>query len=152
MCTPRAVTRRNKKSIPELVAYINTNHEIIANAMERHDDPTSRRDQAVDRLRAELRNRIRESLLTQRAIEQENGFTRGYLSQVLQGHVTLTARHVFGILQALDLPIGPFFQGLFAGPAKAEKESLSEIRERMARYDDALSQLERQGLIRTNGD
>ncbi|MCP3962862.1 MAG: hypothetical protein GY719_33910 [bacterium] len=106
-----------------------------------------RRDEAVDRLRAELRRKVRESDLTQRAIEEENGFTRGYLSQVLQGHVTLTARHVFGILFALDIAPGPFFQRLMGESRRDAGQSLSEIRERMARYDDALEQLERKGLI-----
>ena len=107
-----------------------------------------RRDEAVDRLRAELRRRVRESDLTQRAIEERNGFTRGYLSQVLQGHVTLTARHVFGILFALDIEPGSFFQRLMGGAGTTDP-SWSEIRERMARYDDALEQLECKGLIRS---
>ncbi len=101
------------------------------------------RDDMVNRLREELRRLIRENASTQRTLEEANGFTRGYLSQVLQGHVTLTARHVFGILLALEVPPAEFFQR-FLGD---HREPLSEIRERMDRYDAAFKQLERKGLL-----
>ena len=106
-----------------------------------------RRDEMVDRLREELRRLVRESASTQRDLEQANGFTRGYLSQVLQGHVTLTARHVFGILLALDISPGAFFRRLYEDRAPGGRPRLSEIRERMAVYDAALEQLERKGLL-----
>ena len=105
------------------------------------------RDDTVDRLRGELRRLVRESDATQRSIEIANGFTRGYLSQVLQGHVTLTARHVFGILFALDEPPARFFSRFFGGRPAAEEAPLSEIRERMSRYDAALKELEAKGLL-----
>ncbi len=106
-----------------------------------------RRDEAVKRLRRELRRLVRESDETQRSIEVANGFTRGYLSQVLQGHVTLTARHVFGILFALAVPPGRFFSRFFGERSAGADTSLSEIRERMSRYDAALKQLEEKGLL-----
>lgn len=106
-----------------------------------------RRDDTVDRLREKLRRAVRESGSTQRNVEEANGFSRGYLSQVLQGHVTLTARHVFGILLALQVPPDTFFSRLYGGDRRARHEHLSEIRERMAVYDAALEQLERKGLI-----
>ncbi len=107
----------------------------------------NQRDEMVDRLREELRRRVRESGSTQRALEAANGFTRGYLSQVLQGHVTLTARHVFGIILALGVPPAEFFSRLFGDRGSGRPEQLSEIRERMAVYDAALEQLTRKGLI-----
>ena len=106
-----------------------------------------RRDRAVERLRRALRSEVRNSHLTQRAIEETNGFTRGYLSQVLQGHVTLTIRHVFGILFALGIQPDAFFHQLFAQPPKTTGGPLSEIRERMARYDAALKELEEKGVL-----
>ncbi len=106
-----------------------------------------RRDAAVDRLRQLLRREIRESDLTQRSVEEVNGFTRGYLSQVLQGHVTLTTRHLIGILYALGISPESFFQRAFGSPLQTREEPLSEIRERMARYDDALKQLEEKGVL-----
>ncbi len=107
----------------------------------------ARRDHAVDRLLQALRREVRTSHLTQRAIEETNGFTRGYLSQVLQGHVTLTVRHVFGILFALDISPDTFFQTLFAATAETVTGPLSEIRERMERYDAALRELEDKGVL-----
>lgn len=106
-----------------------------------------KRDLAVDRLRQALRREVRTSRLTQRSIEATNGFTRGYLSQVLQGHVTLTVRHVFGILFALDIPPDTFFQQLFSTTTVSDDGPLSEIRERMARYDAALKELEDKGVL-----
>ena len=106
-----------------------------------------RRDAAVERLRQELRQQVRGSDMTQRAIEEENGFSHGYLSQVLQGHVTLTARHVFGILMALGIPPDAFFRRLFGDSGGGHDGPISEIRERMARYDAALKQLEDKGVL-----
>jgi transcriptional regulator with XRE-family HTH domain len=106
------------------------------------------RDQLVQQLRDELRRLVFESGQTQVAIEQANGFTRGYLSQVLHAHVSLTARHVFGILLALDVPPSRFFSRLFPVPGTVEPDGLlSEIRERMARYDSAIQELEDKGLV-----
>ncbi len=105
------------------------------------------RDEMADRLREELHRMVRQSGSTQRALEQANGFTRGYLSQVLKGHVTLTARHVFGILLALEASPSEFFHRFFEADWPNRPEPLSEIRERMARYDAALEQLERKGLF-----
>ncbi len=110
------------------------------------------RDGLVDRLREELRRMVRESGSTQRTVEEANGFTRGYLSQVLQGHVTLTARHVFGILLALGVSPDAFFLRLFEDGRQGRQERLSEIRERMAVYDAALEQLERKGLLTPEPD
>ncbi len=110
------------------------------------------RDELVDRLRAELRRMVRESGLTQRAVEEANGFTRGYLSQVLQGHVTLSTRHVFGISLALGLTPEELVPRLFEDRRLGRREHLSEIRERMAVYDAALEQLERKGLLSSEPD
>jgi len=109
------------------------------------------RDELVDRLRVELRRLVRESGSTQRTVEEANGFTRGYLSQVLQGHVTLSAKHVFGIVLALGVTPDAFFLKLFEG-RQSQHARLSEIRERMAVYDAALEQLERKGLLTPESD
>ncbi len=95
---------------------------------------------------------VRESGSTQRAVEEANGFTRGYLSQVLQGHVTLTAKHVFGVTLALGVPPDELFLRLFEDRRPGRPERLSEIRERMAVYDAALQQLERKGLLTPEPD
>ena len=115
-------------------------------------DVRQERDEIADRLREHLYLAVRRSGTTQRALEQANGFTRGYLSQVLKGHVTLTARHVLGILLALEIPPNEFFQRFFDPGWPGRPEPLSEIRERMARYDAALDQLERKGLLDADSD
>ncbi len=122
---------------------------------EQEHDEQKQRDEMVYRLREELRRKVRESGLTQRSLEETNGFTRGYLSQVLQGHVTLTARHVFGILVALEISPGAFFHRLFDDPGQDSWENMGEIRDirnRLDRYDAALKQLERKGLIAPESD
>lgn len=99
------------------------------------------RDEVVERIRRELRILVRESGWTQRRVEDANGFTPGYLSQVLQGHIALTVRHLYGILLVIEMTPEEFFSrvvGLASG---------DELRERMARYEAALDQLERQGLV-----
>jgi len=117
----------------------------LSEATDEAEPQQHHRDAAVERLRQELKRRVRASDQTQRAIEDANGFSHGYLSQVLQGHVTLTARHVFGILFALDIPPENFFWRLFRGSRR--DEPLSEIRERMDRYDAAIKQLEDKGVL-----
>ena len=52
-----------------------------------------------------------------------------------------------GILFALAVPPGPFFSRFFGEPPPAAETSLSEIRERMSRYDAALRELEEKGLL-----
>lgn len=104
-----------------------------------------RRDATVTAVLDALRRMVRESGRTQRSIEDDNGFRRGYLSQVLQGHITLTARHLIGILQSLECEPSAFFARL-EEPWQAAPV-LSEIRERLALHDRALAQLSRQGLV-----
>ena len=104
------------------------------------------RDAAVARVLTELRRLVRQSDKTQRAIEEENRFARGYLSQVLGGNMNLTARHIFGILLSLEVPPGAFFERAFSDDPAAGEE-LSEIRQRMSRYDNAIRELEEKGLV-----
>lgn len=109
---------------------------------------SERREEALAALCSELRRLVRESDKTQRAIEKEHGYTRGYLSQVLNGHVSLTARHVLAILFSLEIEPGAFFSRMFPVSKEPEdEEMLSEIRQRMARYDSAIEELEESGLL-----
>lgn len=104
-----------------------------------------RRDQAVSRVREMLRRAVRTSIHTQRSIERQNGFKPGYLSQVLQGHITLTVRHLVGILQALEIEPQTFFARLVEG--SDDQPELSEIRQRLKRYDAAIDELTDKGLL-----
>ncbi len=101
------------------------------------------RDEVVDRIRRELRVLILESGLTQRQVEEANGYAKGYLSQVLNGSITLTVRHMYGVLMAIGVEASEFFARVLP-----ELPRFDEIRERMARYDAALEQLESQGLVK----
>lgn len=97
-----------------------------------------------------LRHLVRASGRTQRSIELENGFQRGYLSQVLKGNITLTVRHLLGILGSLQVAASSFFSRLEQGDGDPSGAPLLlEIRERMARYDAAFEQLVERGLIET---
>jgi len=104
------------------------------------------RDLAVARVRDELRRLVRASGKTQRAIEAENRFSHGYLSQVFGGNMSLTVRHVFGILFSLDESPAAFFARIFPDDQEAA-EDLSEIRQKLSRYDTAIRELEAKGLV-----
>lgn len=68
-----------------------------------------------------LRWRIQCSTLTQRALERNLGFSKGYLSQVLRGHVDLKFNHLLSLLEALEIGAGDFFAELAEEPgARAE--------------------------------
>lgn len=105
------------------------------------------REDAAERVLLRLRSLVRASARTQRSIERVNGFQRGYLSQVLQGHITLTVRHLLGILKVLDLAPSQFFAELEGQGGYSDMPMLLEIRERMARYDAGLEQLAEKGLL-----
>ena len=122
--------------------------ESVFQGLSMNDDFVRRRDQSVTEVLDHLRRLVRESEKTQRNIEEENGFARGYLSQVLNGHMSLTVRHLFGILQALEIPPGEFFTRL-TGDSELQDSwlDMDEIRQRMARYDSVIKELEDQGLV-----
>lgn len=105
------------------------------------------RDEATDRVLRKLRRLVRQSARSQRSVEQENGFRRGYLSQVLKGHITLTVRHLLGILRALDVAPSRFFAEFEGRDRPREAPMLLEMRERMARYDAALEELTLKGIL-----
>lgn len=45
----------------------------------------------------------------QRDIEKAHGWSRGYLSQVFQGRITMTMAHVLAVLSSLDIGVQDFF-------------------------------------------
>ena len=56
-----------------------------------------------------LRWRIQCSPLTQRTLERQLSFSKGYLSQVLRGHVDLKIDHLLALLEALEVEPRDFF-------------------------------------------
>lgn len=102
------------------------------------------RDEIVERCRETLRRAVRDRGVSQRQIEERNGFTRGYLSQVLHGHITLTVRHFLGIALALGEDPGRLLDRALGG----ERDRWpAEVRQRLERYDDVIRQLEDRGLV-----
>ncbi len=102
------------------------------------------RDEIVDQIRSELARLVRNSQMTQRQLEKLNGFRQGYLSQVLKGHITLSVRHLLGILMAVDKSPAEFFASVLTEEGDPE---MDEIRQRMARYDAAFQALEERGFL-----
>lgn len=101
-------------------------------------------DASVENVRRRLRDQVRLSPLSQRQIEDHLGWSRGYLSQVLQGHITLSVGHLLGILSALERRPEVFFAEV-SGAASAD--SIDEIRQKLLLYDHAFAQLRAKGLI-----
>jgi transcriptional regulator with XRE-family HTH domain len=117
-----------------------------------------------------LRWRIQCSPLTQRALERQLGFSKGYLSQVLRGHVDLKLDHLFSLLEALEVAPGEFFAAVAEDPANpprnAEEEmaftggreslsrlysfglqSIDDFERRLERCEEALGEARSRGLL-----
>lgn len=123
-----------------------------------------------------LRWRIQCSPLTQRALERNLGFSKGYLSQVLRGHVDLKLNHLLSLLEALEVDPGSFFSEFgeeppatgraaelpppTSGAARPERDigglvrlygmgmqSLDDFERRLVRCERALDEARSQGLL-----
>ena len=127
------------------------------------------------RIIAAIRLRIKSSPLSQRKIEERAGFSRGYLSQLLTEKLDLKVVHIMAILDVLDTPPARFFGALYPDPKRPALEhfkrtsrldtpavrrtmddlydlgleSLRRLRRRLERCEEAVSQLEELGLLRT---
>lgn len=84
--------------------------------------PDMAHENAARVLRA-LRDAVEDSDLAYAAIETRAGFERGYLSQLLTGHIELKVHHVFGVLRAIGRRRGAFFAALFPVEASAVRSS-----------------------------
>ena len=142
----------------------------------RPDSKNPRKSRRVDpkqetrRLLKWLRFLIQLSEHNQSAIERLAGFSRGYLSQILNGHVDIKLRHLLLILDAIEIyPADLFFQlyprkanrlreameGFSRGSQNFEKsvildlarlygsgiESLEDLEQRLERCEDVLTEL-----------
>jgi len=120
-----------------------------------------------------VRRAILASPLSQRRVEKRAGFSRGYLSQLLAGNLDLKLGHLLAMLEALELPPGRFFSGLFPdnrraalaafrarsqrGEVEAPRdmaalhdlglESLAALRGRLERCERAIAELEDLGIL-----
>ncbi|MCP4658838.1 MAG: helix-turn-helix transcriptional regulator [bacterium] len=121
----------------------------------------------------EIRKMVKDSELSQRMVEDRAGFSRGYLSQLLARNLDLKLWHVLAILDVLDRNPGEFFSTVYPGsrhPAleqfksrsqplppevddvlarlyKFGVESLDDLRKRLARCEQAVSQIEAKGYL-----
>lgn len=121
----------------------------------------------------EIRRMIKNSDLSQRMVEDRAGFSRGYLSQLLARNLDLKLCHVLAILDVFDRNPGEFFSAVYPSsrhPAleqfknrsqplspemddvlarlyKFGVESLDDLRNRLARCEQAVSQLEAKGYL-----
>ena len=88
----------------------------------------------VPGLLARIRFLVHVSSLTQRSIEERCGFSRGYLSQILRGHIDLKIRHLLAILGAIGFAPDEFFAELF-GVRRFALGSLASSEERTGGLD-----------------
>lgn len=126
----------------------------------------------------ELRRLIRLSDFSQRQVEMQAGFSKGYLSQLLGQNLDLKVHHVLSILNVLDIEPSEFFTRIFKKGATSGKpaslshfahqsdglsedlerwlgriyrdktQAIEQIRQRLDRCEDAVSQLEERGIVR----
>ena len=99
-------------------------------------------EETAEQVRLKLRDCVKRAAVSQRQIEEAAGWSRGYLSQVLQGHITLTVAHLLIILDMLDLSVAQFLADALDIPLVGD-----EIRQKMATYDEAFAELRRRGLL-----
>jgi transcriptional regulator with XRE-family HTH domain len=72
------------------------------------------RDKEIRRWSWRLRDLMREAGRTQRSIERDAGWGKGYLTQVLgEGRPALKVEHVLAILDLLGVSVEDFFGGLY---------------------------------------
>lgn len=110
-----------------------------------------------------LQDLIEDSDVPRRQIEVQSGFTRGYLAQLLCGHIDLKLSHLERILEAVGEEPGRFFVSLYPShppprrrPRRRSRrvltrevadiygcglDSLRELRSRLARCEETLGEL-----------
>ena len=79
------------------------------------------------RIRERLRLLILRSPLTQRAVENRVGFSRGHLSQLLAGTLDLKYWHLLAILHAIEVEPSEFFAALFPRRRHPALEVLDDV-------------------------
>lgn len=93
-------------------------------------------EEATDKTRLLLKECIRRSELSQRAVSRAMGLSDDSLAEVLRGKATLTFRHLFGVLVAIGMSPARFFAELFDDEATTPLEKMAQ-----ARYYDALEKV-----------
>lgn len=118
------------------------------------------------RLLARLKAWIAFSGETQQRIERRAGLSRGYLSQLLSGHVDVKYRQLLAVLAAMGLDPADFFGEVFPRPPsrgqrRAEPPlgldvrrlfgfglaAVEDLRQRLARCEAAIEELRARGYF-----
>jgi transcriptional regulator with XRE-family HTH domain len=86
---------------------------VVSSAPMQTNTPRSAGNNHVERLMEELKTAIRRSKRSQRAIEAELGWGRGYLSQIFTGRIELKASMIFAVLEVLGVEPGEFFAAIY---------------------------------------
>jgi transcriptional regulator with XRE-family HTH domain len=137
-----------------------------------------RRDDEIQVLVQELRRIIKRSDFSQRRVEDQAGFSRGYLSQLLSSNLDLKVWHVLAILEVFGISPAEFFERVYpnrknksavdqfvrsSGPMmtdldhafgslyRASIDTFSELGFRLERCERALAELESRGVL-ASGD
>ena len=85
-----------------------------------------------------LRLLIFATKITQAEIERRVGFSRGYLSQLLNGAVDMKLHHLLEIADAMGIEAGDFFAALFPRSRPAIFDALDDFR-RSSRRENPVS-------------
>lgn len=136
--------------------------------------PAHRARGETRRALAYLRDLIEDADLRQRQLEDRLGFSRGYVSQLLNGHIELKLRHLAVLLEALDLTPAQYFGALFPRQRRRVRrpgvpdaraglklnddvmgiyalgiDEARDLRRRLRRCEEALEKLARSGAVDT---
>ncbi|HVF58572.1 MAG TPA: helix-turn-helix transcriptional regulator [Thermoanaerobaculia bacterium] len=84
-------------------------------------------DEAVERLRRALGRRIRDEGKSLRAVEDLLGVSRDYLSQLLRGSMHLKVKHLYAVLEALEVEPGAFLLAVFPPTAGASDREAARL-------------------------
>jgi transcriptional regulator with XRE-family HTH domain len=91
-------------------------------------------------LRDLLRRLIHAKGFSLQELDARFGYSRGYLSRLLKGETALTFRHVFMLLDALDLSRNEFFSVMYPPPPRyreredSPREAIERLIRRLDRY------------------
>lgn len=90
------------------------------------------------RLLKRLRLLIQLSEKTQQEIESQAGFSSGYLSQMLNGHIEVKIRHLLVILDSIEIRPAELFLQLFPRRRNRISDVLETFKRRSGSFDKSL--------------
>ncbi|MEM7349581.1 MAG: helix-turn-helix transcriptional regulator [Acidobacteriota bacterium] len=82
---------------------------------------------------------IQLSKRTQQEIEQRAGFSSGYVSQMLNGHIEIKVRHLLVVLDAIEVRPAELFLQLYPRRRDRASEVLATFKRRSGRFESSLA-------------